>query len=249
MSTGTATTTATADIIMNTDSAALMRLGALLHLVDPTLPIGGFNHSGGLETFVQQNQVHDAATLHEYVAVQLAQNWVYNDGAYVSLAFDAAAGNNLTALIELDEKIGAAKAPREIREAGFKLGVRLLKIFARHETAEILHAFQTALTQQQAKGYFPLAFGLVSACMGLDKAQALYAFYYNAAVGTVTNGVKLIPLSQMAGQDILFALRAPIARAVAESLHPDAEWTGATTLAADIRAMQHERPYTRLYMS
>ena len=54
MSTGTATTTATADIIMNTDSAALMRLGALLHLVDPTLPIGGFNHSGGLETFVQQ---------------------------------------------------------------------------------------------------------------------------------------------------------------------------------------------------
>ena len=65
MSTGTATTTATADIIMNTDSAALMRLGALLHLVDPTLPIGGFNHSGGLETFVQQNQVHDAATLHE----------------------------------------------------------------------------------------------------------------------------------------------------------------------------------------
>ncbi len=40
----------------------------------------------------------------EYVAVQLAQNWVYNDGAYVSLAFDAAAGNNLTALIELDKK-------------------------------------------------------------------------------------------------------------------------------------------------
>ena len=231
----------------NTES--LSRLGALLHLVDPTLPIGGFNHSGGLETFVQQRVVHNETTLHEYVAVQLAQNWVYNDGAYASLAFDAATQYDLPALLALDEKIAAAKAPREIREAGFKLGVRLLKIFARHEQADILHAFQAALSAQQAKGAFPLAFGLVAACMGLDKAQALYAFYYNAAVGTVTNGVKLIPLGQMAGQDILFALRAPIAQAVAESLHPDAEWTGAATLAADIRAMQHERLYTRLYMS
>ncbi|UOO82077.1 urease accessory protein UreF [Uruburuella testudinis] len=232
-----------------TDNAALMRLGALLHLVDPTLPIGGFNHSGGLETFVQQGVIADAGRLKEYVQVQLTQNWVYNDGAYVSLAFDAAAHRDLAALLALDEKIGAAKSAREIREGSFKLGVRLLKIFARHERADILHCFQTALTAQQAKGYFPLAFGLTAACMGLDKAQTLYAFYYNAAVGAVTNGVKLIPLSQMAGQDILFELRTAIADAVAASLTPDPEWIGAATLAADIRAMQHERLYTRLYMS
>ena len=39
------------------------------------------------------------------------------------------------------------------------------------------------------------------------------------------------------------------ARAVAASLTPDPEWLGAATAAADIRAMQHERLYTRLYMS
>lgn len=232
-----------------TDNTALMRLGALLHLVDPTLPIGGFDHSNGLETFVQQGAVHNAASLGEYVAVQLAQNWVYNDGAYVSLVFDAARAGDAAALMALDEKIGAAKPAREMREGSFKLGARLLKIFARHESADILTTFQTALTAQQAKGYFPPAFGLIAACMGLDKAQALYAFYYNAAVGTVTNGVKLIPLSQMAGQDILFALRQAIADAVNESLTPDQDWLGAATLAADIRAMQHERLYTRLYMS
>ena len=85
--------------------------------------------------------------------------------------------------------------------------------------------------------------------MKLDKAETLYAFYYNAAVGAVTNGVKLIPLSQMDGQDILFDLRQPIAESVEQSLNPDPEWLGAATLANDIRAMQHEQLYTRLYMS
>ena len=59
---------------------SLADLGALLHLVDPTLPIGGFNHSNGLETFVQQGVVATKPSLEEYVQTQLFQNWVYNDG-------------------------------------------------------------------------------------------------------------------------------------------------------------------------
>ncbi|WP_425591893.1 urease accessory protein UreF, partial [Haemophilus parahaemolyticus] len=65
----------------------------------------------------------------------------------------------------------------------------------------------------------------------------------------ITNGVKLIPLSQMDGQDILFDLRGSLVQAVELSLEPDEEWLGAATLANDIRAMQHEQLYTRLYMS
>ena len=64
-----------------------------------------------------------------------------------------------------------------------------------------------------------------------------------------TNGVKLIPLSQMDGQDILFDLRSALLQAVELSLEPNLEWLGAATLANDIRSMQHEVLYTRLYMS
>lgn len=81
---------------------SLADLGALLHLVDPTLPIGGFNHSNGLETFVQQRVVDSKNTLEEYVQTQLLQNWIYNDGAYLSLAFDAMQAGDFDLLCELD---------------------------------------------------------------------------------------------------------------------------------------------------
>lgn len=228
---------------------ALTQLGALLHLVDPTLPIGGFNHSNGLETFVQQRKVDSKVSLEEYVQTQLLQNWVYNDGAYLSLAFEAMATCDLARLIALDQELAATKIARESREGSYKLGVRLLKIFIRYEQHPLLAEFQQAIVEKRCQGYFPIVFAMVAQAMKLDKAETLYAFYYNAAVGAVTNGVKLIPLSQMDGQDILFDLRQPIAEAVEQSLTPDLEWLGAATLANDVRAMQHEQLYTRLYMS
>ncbi|WP_239366122.1 urease accessory protein UreF [Snodgrassella communis] len=231
------------------DIDALTRAGLLLQLADPTLPIGGFNHSGGLETFVQQGVVHDAATLKTFVYTQLQQNWLHNDGAYVSLAFNASSKQNLEALILLDKQIGAAKVARELRESSYKLGVRLLKIFAQHTKVAIVASYQAALAAQQVRGFYPLVFGLLAAAMQLDKAATLQAFYYNAVVGLITNGVKLIPLSQMAGQEMLIELHTVIAQTVQASMQPQWQQLGATTQATDIRAMQHERLYTRLYMS
>ncbi|MGY0036587.1 hypothetical protein [Pedobacter sp. NJ-S-72] len=46
-------------------------LGSLLHLADPTLPIGGYSHSNGLETYVQEGIVCSADTARLYVTNML----------------------------------------------------------------------------------------------------------------------------------------------------------------------------------
>ncbi len=59
-------------------------LGSLLHPADSTLPIGGYTHSAGLETFVQQGLVNSAATAATFVRNMLQNNIRYNDAAFMS---------------------------------------------------------------------------------------------------------------------------------------------------------------------
>ena len=62
----------------------------LLQLSDPALPVGGFSHSAGLETYVQKGIVKDLHSAREFIIQQLTRNIFYTDAAFMSLAFDAA---------------------------------------------------------------------------------------------------------------------------------------------------------------
>lgn len=213
------------------------------------LPIGGYSHSYGLETYVQMELVKDVSSATELIENMLTQNIFYNDAAFVHLAYQTAATGNLTELLLLDEECTALKSPREIRQASQKLGIRLLKIFRRLIHSELVTAYEDAIQQQKALGHYSLVFGLYAQALHISITDALTAFYYNAAAGLVTNCVKLIPLGQMDGQDILFHLQPIINQLVLENLVLPRDMVGVCTIGFDIRSMQHERLYTRLYMS
>ena len=221
----------------------------ILHLSDPSLPIGGFSHSAGLETYVQERIVFDKKTATEFIAQQLAQNIFYTDAAILSLAYDAAADNNFEAVLELDQICSAVKLPTEMRIASIKLGVRLLKVFENEREFIFPDQYFAAIKNGDAVGHYCIAFGLLCAAMHASKQNALTAYYYNAAAGFVTNAVKLIPLGQQDGQEVLMSLFDLLNELIQKSLSPDKEMIGYCCAGFDIRSMQHERLYSRLYMS
>jgi len=222
---------------------------SLLHLTDPTLPIGGFSHSAGLETYVQQGFVKDTASAKEFVVQMLSQNLRYTDAAFLALVFDVASRNDFEKILLLDDECTAVKLPKEMRVASNKLGLRLLKIFQPMSDNELLNKYALAIKNQEVLGNYCIAFGLIAFSMGISKADALYGFYYNAAVGFVTNAVKLVPLSQQSGQQILFSIHGLINELVTQTLEPDEDLIGLCCSSFDIKSMQHERLYSRLYMS
>ena len=226
-----------------------MSLFNLLHLSDLTLPIGGFSHSAGLETYVQLGIVDDFKSAKEFVVEMLTHNVQFNDAAFVSLAFDAIQINDFNTFLTLDDECNAVKLPKEMRLASQKMGMRLLKNFQPIISNELADNYLINIKNKTAFGHYCLAFGLYASVFDLGKRDALTGFYYNAAVGFVTNCVKLIPLGQQDGQLLLYSLQPIITDLVEKTMQPQRDLVGLCCAGFDIRSMQHEGLYSRLYMS
>jgi|26BtaG_2_1085354.scaffolds.fasta_scaffold00015_36 urease accessory protein len=232
-----------------TKPTALGSLIKILHITDPTLPIGGFSHSNGLETYVQQKLVKNALTTQEFVESMLKNNYKYNDGLAVKLAFDFTEEKNLDELLKLDNECHALKAPLEIREGSQKLGIRLIKIYATLLDDPFLNEINKLIEQKKMQGHYSVIFGIVTSILKIDADKAVCAFLYNAAVGMVTNAVKLVPLGQTDGQQIIFNVQELIETLSLEILELNRDLLGVCNMALDIKCMQHEHLYSRLYMS
>ena len=96
----------------------------LLHLCDPTLPIGGFSHSSGLETYTQKEIINSPETMQLFLNEILANAILHNEAALISLVYDSCVDNNWDKIVALDALCNASKLPKEMRTASQKLGTR-----------------------------------------------------------------------------------------------------------------------------
>lgn len=196
---------------------------------------------------MQRGEVSSVDSARRFVVNSLHENLLYNDALYMRLAWQAYSAGDFDRLSLLDEECTATKSPSEIRQASIKLGVRLLKVFARtlpKESVEVLDSLIKA-----GGGHYPIIYGAVTAMLGLELFDALLSFYYNSMVCMVTNAVKLIPLGQLSGQDIIFEVEQGLPDLTQRTIELDERMRGVCAVGFDIACMEHERLYSRLYMS
>lgn len=225
----------------------------LLQINDALFPIGSYTQSYGLETYVQRGIVHDPESTLSYLQSNIANSLCYNDLLLAKLAFNAADERNWAQIVRLDEDCSAFKAAKEIRLASNKLGTRFIKnvlaLKLPSPAHELLNDYAAAIQCGECLGHFALAYGVFCSALNIELSAALLHFLYGQVSGMVTNAVKLIPLSQTAGQQILAELHPEIAKALSVVMKLSWDDLGRSAPAFELRAMQHEVLYSRLYMS
>lgn len=219
-----------------------------MQINDALFPIGGYIHSYGLETYIQKNKITNSKQAEAYMIQSLKNNFLYTELLAVSLAFDAVRNQDVNRLIRLDELLTAIKVPAELRVASNKLGIRLSKMI---ESLGLTHK-SPILAQYMAQSqqlHHSVVYGALVATTELEKNETLEFFIYRAASSMVTNCVKIIPLSQTVGQQILYHLYELLDEIVVACKELTLDDLGRSMPGMDIAAMQHEVLYSRLYMS
>ncbi|MGN0650432.1 MAG: urease accessory protein UreF [Oscillospiraceae bacterium] len=209
---------------------------------DSLFPIGAFTMSNGLETYVQNGVICDEKSLREYLSAYSAVLPTSD------LGFAAAAASGIP-FVDLDEIYAAVRSPSELREGSRKLCKRLIKTQSELGQYPKLSEYGNAIESGLCFGSYPVAVGLFISDTETELQTALNMYCYSLLSQAVNHAVKLVPLSQIAGQRCLNDMleRIPLICVKAEGV--SMEELGIGGCGFDLRSMQHEVLYSRMYIS
>jgi urease accessory protein len=225
------------------------RLLSLLQFCDSNFPSGAFSHSFGLETYIQDGRVKDKETFARWLRIYLDRQLVYADGLACRLAYEAIEQNRIEELWQLDRVMIAQNLPRESREAGRRMGERMIRLGDDLFSLPLLTEYRERIRAKRSFGHPALAFAIIAHHLQIPKEEGVLSFLYTSVATLVQNGVRGIPLGQTDGQRLLMELQSHLTQAAQKIQQLQPEDLGAVSPGLEIAQMRHERLHVRLFMS
>lgn len=218
-------------------------------LLDSALPVGGFSHSFGLETYVEDRQIVTGAELEQYIYSQLHSGWARLEGLAIKGIYEAIDQGDITQMARLDQTIHVQRVARESREGIQKMGKRLLKLSRSLYPDISFHSIEKMLNEYDAPCTFPTVFAWLGKELGIARDDMVYGYLYISVMSAANSALRLMHIGQTEVQVI-------ITRAL-EKIHR--EWEAVKDcpvdemcsigFAGEIYAMRHETLGSRLFMS
>ena len=206
----------------------------LMAFMSPAFPVGSFAYSHGLEWAIDDGKVKSDVDVREWIKALLIHGSGWNDAVLFSASYDASDEVRM----EIDELALALAASRE----------RAL------ETSDLGQSFAKAVTillAGQSMNFQTYPVGVAAACQKtcIDKRSGLLAYLQAFTNNLIAVAVRLIPLGQTKGLEIMRDVMPVIATTVDWALKAKLADLGSSTLLSDISAMRHETQYSRVFRS
>ncbi|CAA9890191.1 Urease accessory protein UreF [Candidatus Methylobacter favarea] len=220
----------------------ILPLLRLLQLASPSLPVGAYSYSQGLEWAVEDGLVTDEITVQRWISASLRQATAKLDGPILVRMHEGWQAGNLKSVRYWNDFILACRETRELQAEDQHLGMALGKV---------LEGLEIDWTRRwgMAECSFAAPYSLAAVEWRLSIDMMLSGYLWGRLENQVLTAMKLMPLGQRAGQRMLFELAKPIPAYIEKIVRlQDHEIGGSLPLLA-IASSRHETQYSRLFRS
>jgi urease accessory protein len=216
----------------------------LMVWLSPAFPVGSFAYSQGLESAVENGDIHDARSLGGWLVDLLTFGAPRADAVLFAESFRAAEAEDWEALAEANELAIALANSAERRLETTSQGAAF--VIAARAAWDCEPLRQLSLEERVA---YPAAVASAAAGHGLPLEASLQAFILAQIAAAVSAVVRLGPIGQTDGQKIQATLIPRIRALAREASGSSLTDLGSCAFRSDIAAMRHETQYSRLFRS
>lgn len=212
-----------------------MRLDAsqmllLLNWMSPVFPIGSFAYSHGLETVIADGDVSTADELEQWIIDVITRGSGWSDAVLFAQCY----GN---ATQDLNDFALALAGSAERHQETTQLGRNFL----------VASAVWTNAALPEHDVAYPVAAGEACRNLGIPREAAVMAYLQGFCAALVSVAVRLVPLGQTHGLEVMRNLAPVIADVAARATAASLDDVGTSCIAADIAAMRHETLEPRVF--
>ena len=218
-------------IVTMTTSTNLVRL---LQLASPTLPVGAYSYSQGLETAIDVGIVKNAASAELWIGDLLEFSMSRLEAPVLFRMI-----NSPSDIETLNSFFLANRETAELRAETVQMGYSLNRLLPSLDVEPL------ALDEPS----FPAAFAAAAHAWQIDAHEALQAYAWSWLENQVMAAVKAIPLGQTDGQRMLLSLANRLPDIVSQAIALRDEDIGSFAPGYAIVSSKHETQYSRLFRS
>lgn len=221
-----------------------MQLLSLLQLTSSALPVGAYSYSEGLEILVENGMITSPESLQKWLESELKYGAIRMEAAVMIRAYEAVKALDLQLLSYWNQWLSAARETEELRSASWQMGRSLIQLL------EKLHPQIKSITSTVGNPCnYAIAFGIALAYHQINIQAGLLGYLYSWVSNLITAGVKLIPLGQTAGQQLIRFLQPLLTNNAAQITAMVDDELSCCSWGLSLASMQHETQYTRLFRS
>ena len=207
-----------------------MSLAKLLQLASPTLPVGAYSYSGGLEAACEAGLVTDAAS---------AERWIGDVLEFSMARMEAPLLFRMMQNQEWNEVFLASRESAELRAETVQMGYSLNRLFKDLGLGEV----------PVDEPSFPAAFAHAAAQWKIEPEAALQAYLWAWLENQVMAALKAVPLGQTDGQRMLLSLGNRIEGLVKKAMQMKDDEIGNFAPNLALLSARHETQYSRIFRS